>query len=161
MPPTIADLWNELLHLMPEEERGFSNEPATESEIEKLETTIGAKLPDEFRELLQATNGNSRDCSSDHHLYPPLLTVEQLILTHQDTLDEINPENTIETMEFSYEWMRGILLFADEDGAGFVLELANGHVWSWDHDGWFFTKKADSIRELLEKTIDDREFWSL
>ena len=64
-------------------------------------------------------------------------------------------------MEFSYKWIPGVLLIADEDGAGFVVELSNEQVWSWGHDGWFFTKKADTIRDLLEKTVVDREFWCL
>ena len=158
---TIAELWSQLLHSFPVEERSFALPPATEKQIRQLEQEIGSEIPKGLRDLLQITNGTSRDVSRDFHLYPTLLSIEQILIAHRQNLDEIDLNGTIENMEFSYKWIPGVLLIADEDGAGFVVELSNEQVWSWDHDGWYFTKKADTIRDLLEKTVVDREFWCL
>ncbi len=155
-----STLWNNLINSLPRDARNLSKPPATSKELTTLEEGLGFQLPLQLRELLMVTNGTIREVCEEH-LYPPLLSTEQILIAHLRNAEDMteNSDASIENMEFSYKWMPGILLFAEEDGAGLVIEIENGSIWHWDHDGWFFAQKSDSIHSLLESTIQNQEYW--
>lgn len=160
----VETLWTEFVNLHSEKTRKVFRPGATEEEIQEVENVFGVRLPPDYRAFLKLCNG------VQHYeygvVYPPPFSTGQLLWgysSHNDTFGEFdtprilnintaNGKTTIDVGEIL--WYPSLIVIADMDGFGLVLELETGKIIWWDHDGWSFNYCCDSFTQLLEKSIE-------
>ena len=159
----VEELWNEFVNQHPEKVRKAFRPGATEEEILEVENTFGMRLPPDYRAFLKLCNGTHYEYGM---VYPPPFSTQQLVWGSStqnqmfgdfDTprilkIDSSNGKTTVEVGEIL--WYPSLIVIADMDGFGLVLELESGKIIWWDHDGWSFSYCADSFTQLLEKSIE-------
>lgn len=152
----VRELWSQLESKMSEGERDLFSSPATEAEIESLEDLIGARLPPDFRAYLKIHNGTKgfRSC-----LYQRPLSIKDMkkeLLSMRGFIEfGLTLDATENTVQYQNLWRPGLVLFAEDDGAGKAVDCATGKVIYWDHDGWYFSVENENFTELLKTAVKD------
>lgn len=159
----VEELWTEFVNQHPEKSRTAFRPGATEEEIQEVENAFGVRLPPDYRAFLKLCNGVHYEYGV---VYPPPFSTGQLLWGysgHNDTFGEfdtprilnietVNGKTTVDVGK--YLWYPSLIVIADMDGFGLVLELESGKIIWWDHDGWSFNYCADSFTQLLEESIE-------
>ena len=158
----VQQLWTEFMDLHPEKARSAFEPGATEQQILAVEKAFGVPLPPDYRAFLKLCNGMRYHPDG---VYPPMSSTEELVWgynTHNDTFGDYDTPRRYEIDPKSREvhfgdtlWHPALIVIADMDGFGLVLELESGKILWWDHDGWGTTYNFDSFIELLEKSIQE------
>ncbi|MEM7454203.1 MAG: SMI1/KNR4 family protein [Planctomycetota bacterium] len=157
----IELLWNQV-RLMVKDQECF-NSGATEQQIEEVEHMLGVRLPPDYRAFLKICNGQSK--WSYHGLHPMPLSTSDLatsLYSHIDYLPRfdqpqrigIYPDREYPDQVEVDNWHPSLMVIANIDGIGYVLELESGRILHWDHDGWSFRYCFESFEELLKATIE-------
>lgn len=129
---------------------GNFNSPASTEEIAKLEQRFGP-LPLDFKAYLKRHNG-FKDYGAFYG-YQPLLKVDSMMAQTEDLL-AIGENNGVTPMCHEGCWFHpGSVIFEESDGGGYVINVTNGHIYSWDHDGGPFQLKFESFTEMLKKIV--------
>ncbi|MGI9515410.1 MAG: SMI1/KNR4 family protein [Pirellulaceae bacterium] len=154
----LTNHWKQIVDRIPQEQHAGLNPPASDEQLQQLENEIGFAIPVELRELLSINNGMKH---LDDGLYPPLLSTKQMAKQQKDMLEIMEPDDeyTPDNLDECCTWVDWLLLFAESDGGGYAIDLNSGAIWDWDHDGWTFEHKADSLSEFLASTAADPDHW--
>lgn len=146
----LFDRLEELRDAKEEFNLGRFNPPASAAEIAKLEQRFGP-LPLDFKAYLKRHNGHND--YGKFYGYQPLLTVSSMLAQTEDLL-AIGESNGVTPMCHEGCWFHpGSVIFEESDGGGYVINVTNGHIYSWDHDGGPFEKEFESFTEMLQKIV--------
>lgn len=129
---------------------GTFNPPASDSQIARLEQRFGP-LPIDFKAYLKRHNGTQG--YGYFYGYQPLLTVEQMLEQTEDLM-VIGEYNEVAPMCHEGCWFHpGAVIFEESDGGGYVINVSNGHIYNWDHDGGPFSYESDSFTTMLQRIV--------
>ena len=129
---------------------GTLNGPATEEELDQLETEVGYTLPDDLRRYLLVHNGQD-DPSRLRTLCEEgtLLSTAAMIKTHH-MLNEINGGGEIGSIEW---WSKKYLPITDCEGDHLSLNLETGAVVMHVHDSGIEDGIAASFQEWFKSKL--------
>ena len=156
----VEELWTEFANLHPEKVRGNFRPGAPEEQVLAIEKRFGVRLPPDYRAFLKICNGVNY---SSGVVYPPPSSAEAILWgpeSHNDFFGDFDTPRIfkIDTSNSKAEvgqslWHESLIVIADLDGGGLLLELETGKILRWDHDGWWFRYAFSSFTELLEQSI--------
>lgn len=159
----VEKLWNEFVNQHHEKFRKHFRPGATEEQIREVENVFGVRLPPDYRAFLKICNGANY---GNGVVYPPPFSTEQLLWgysSHNDTFGDFDTPRILKWRSSAGRtsidvgeilWYPSLIVIADMDGFGLVLELETGKIIWWDHDGWSFNYCCGSFTELIEKSIE-------
>lgn len=155
MTPSIESCWKVIENVLREyAPRIFKAlvRPASKSQIEKLEATIGRKLPPQFVESLAIHNGLRRSYLETNRLfnYEALLSTTTIAkqwkmmrnLTREGHFDDLRCSLT-KTRKLKNDswWREGWIPITDADGSGYCVDLdpadagETGQIFYFYHNG--------------------------
>ena len=166
---TVEELWETLLNRMQTwDQHGTTIDrrpPVTEAALGTLAAAIGRPVPEDLVTLLRVNDGTFAGHDGPVIIYPPLLSAKQMaeqygeMMNHQAdpyegfAADPAPPGADLSTFEGM--WHASFLPFAECDGAGHFLSTDTGAVGHWDHDGWWFESRGESLRSFLADCTTD------
>jgi SMI1 / KNR4 family (SUKH-1) len=128
------------------------NPPATESELKRLESHLGAPIPQGLRQFLLEANGiQILDASWGDEWRPLFFSVEQMLT---DVVEYLETSGNPMPPE---EELRSVAFFSHHNGFSYLnaicirnfAEFCAGDVVYLEHDSGEWSKIADSLEEFL------------
>ena len=163
--PSLPELFQNLLAKIPPDGQVMLQKPATAQELDAADNAIaarlpGAKLPDNIKKLYALCGGQPWGTHSNNYLFPTftLNPLQKATADYQEFCSlydfHVRPSETTVFPETWYDYRLFPFGWQIGSGACYCVDVETERIYSFDSDGGIAFKEYDSVRELLEKSLD-------
>ena len=163
--PSIPELFQNLLAKIPPGGQKMLQKPATAQELDAADKAIaarlpGAKLPDNIKKLYALCSGQPWGTHVDDRLFPnfALNPIQQATENYQEFCSlydfHVLPTETHTFPNTWYDYRLFPFAWQSSSGSCYCVDVQTERIYSFNPDGGISFKEYDSVRELLEKSLE-------